>query len=1221
VLELGDQHLTADELDQLAGMPGPAGFGANQPVLPHPSASRHLSQCLECRRRLEDRIAANRRLTQLKTSVFEARGDSCPTDEQWMRVAAGIENNEVSKQMLDHAADCDHCGSLLRQSLADFSNDMTSDENNLLAGLDSARPEWQRALVQRLTATPRSMSAAATQHPTPAKTNQAWRRWLLPAAAMVLFGVAASWIFVNQRSTPESLLGRAYAAQRTLELRIAGAPYGPIRVERGIGGSRLNRPSELLEAESIIAKNLRLNPNDPRWLHAKGQADLMDGNYQSALSTLDQAHRLSPNDYAVSLDLATSYFETAEAGDSPEGYSRAINLFREVTVKDPKNGVAWFNLAVSCERVHYYTEALQAWESYLRTDPRSAWANEARSRREEILKRINQYQNERQFVDDPAAFLRSMRSETGGLTHQLSQPVEVYLDFAESSWLSKLVAQSPSANSRSQTEEALRILSEILTVEHRDPWLKNLIRNSQDSSSFRSGIASLSTAILLSKAGDYARAKVAAIEAEHSFHRSHSVPGLLRARFEEVYATHLSQQGNVCYSAAENLKRNLARTSYVWLDIQTNLEAAICANMTGRMKEAKQNASYALQLAKLTKYNSLYLRAAMELAVLDWTTGDFANATNLANAGIEEFWSAPFPRMRGYSLYSVLDSVAEDSELWFADVTIDREATRLLEGDPDHALLGFEFQRLANAAVHSGELGVAQDYFYRSAEQFAQSPADKTVEIYKAASQIGLARLDYLQGNFASSREHLRDAEPRVEESSNRFLALDYLVTQGDTFSAIGERDAALKSFLRAVEIAEKGLNSLGPERDRLIWTREYARTYRSIVKLELISKPFQGFQWWEWYKGAPLRKPQDHGANQNNPDVSSHPITSVPELPTPGHAPSDNDVTLSYVLFSDEAGVWVHDAAGTRYQQISAPRAQLIELARRFSEQCADLHSNQNQLAVDSRQLYDLLIKPLVPYISSRRIIVEADGILEAVPFEALTNEKGEFFGDEYQLANSPGMAYLSLVRPALTVADIHNSLVVASTNSFLGKDITLAPLPSATEEAQDLERILPHSHLLSSPRADETVLLQAIRDADLFHFTGHAIPTSEGSVLVLQAKNPGETPDGMDALWLQKADLKRTRLVVLSACSTAGANDVTFSGASNLARAFLTHGVPQVIATRWSLDSVAARQLMNLFYSNFLSGSPAEEALRQAREEFRKKDGYSHPYYWAAFSVFGKP
>jgi CHAT domain-containing protein len=92
---------------------------------------------------------------------------------------------------------------------------------------------------------------------------------------------------------------------------------------------------------------------------------------------------------------------------------------------------------------------------------------------------------------------------------------------------------------------------------------------------------------------------------------------------------------------------------------------------------------------------------------------------------------------------------------------------------------------------------------------------------------------------------------------------------------------------------------------------------------------------------------------------------------------------------------------------------------------------------------------------------------------------------------------------------------------------------------------------------------------------------------------------------------------LVVLSACSSAKGTRGGFSDAEGLARSLVARGVGQVVASRWPVDSGSTTILMKSFYRHLMERKTVADSMRAAQQELR--GGFPHPFYWAAFSVFG--
>ena len=143
------------------------------------------------------------------------------------------------------------------------------------------------------------------------------------------------------------------------------------------------------------------------------------------------------------------------------------------------------------------------------------------------------------------------------------------------------------------------------------------------------------------------------------------------------------------------------------------------------------------------------------------------------------------------------------------------------------------------------------------------------------------------------------------------------------------------------------------------------------------------------------------------------------------------------------------------------------------------------------------------------------------------------------------------------------------------------------------------------------------------MFHFAGHAVSGPNKNALMLaSAPGPNGTADEQTLLSASDLDqglLRKLQLVVLSACATAE-TEQGFSEPDTLVRSFLRTGVPQVIASRWPVDSHVTAATMSDFYSRLLDGVPAAYALQQTANTLLLRADTSHPYYWAAFGSYGR-
>ncbi len=101
---------------------------------------------------------------------------------------------------------------------------------------------------------------------------------------------------------------------------------------------------------------------------------------------------------------------------------------------------------------------------------------------------------------------------------------------------------------------------------------------------------------------------------------------------------------------------------------------------------------------------------------------------------------------------------------------------------------------------------------------------------------------------------------------------------------------------------------------------------------------------------------------------------------------------------------------------------------------------------------------------------------------------------------------------------------------------------------------------------------------------------------------------------------DLKRLNadLVVLSLCNS-GLGDITTDGVFNLARPFISNGVPSVVVSLWSVYDDKTAEFMIEFYHHLGKSPDKAQSLRQAMLRMIKNK-YT-PVDWAGFVLVGEP
>jgi CHAT domain-containing protein len=274
------------------------------------------------------------------------------------------------------------------------------------------------------------------------------------------------------------------------------------------------------------------------------------------------------------------------------------------------------------------------------------------------------------------------------------------------------------------------------------------------------------------------------------------------------------------------------------------------------------------------------------------------------------------------------------------------------------------------------------------------------------------------------------------------------------------------------------------------------------------------------------------------------------------------------------------------------------------------------------------LRIDRVVARASGGTLFVVPDGPLHGVPLEPLvtgeTNARGPvLLGDHFDLVYLPSASFLAREAPSSGGHGGSRLFAVGDPEA----PPPSPPLPGAREEVQRIARAF------GAERAEVRLGASAVKDAlrspaaaaaDILHVAARTVTPQEWPGMTGIALAPGDA--GGDGL-LRPHEIAsltlRARLVVLSACGTGLGRPVAGEGLHGLARAFLIAGVPAIVPSHWDVSDRATAELMERFYRRLAGGEPVPRALSRAARELRRESLplYSHPHYWAPFTLFGLP
>src|SRR5262245_17698682 len=146
---------------------------------------------------------------------------------------------------------------------------------------------------------------------------------------------------------------------------------------------------------------------------------------------------------------------------------------------------------------------------------------------------------------------------------------------------------------------------------------------------------------------------------------------------------------------------------------------------------------------------------------------------------------------------------------------------------------------------------------------------------------------------------------------------------------------------------------------------------------------------------------------------------------------------------------------------------------------------------------------------------------------------------------------------------------------------------------------------------------------------FGTHGLLPNTGDCLpepaLVTSLGPGNSDGLLDASEILDLRLD-AELIVLAACNTGGVGaanpdrtGLTGSGEAlgGLARDFIYAGGRSLVISQWSVDQVATVELMNRIFAQ--GASSQANALNRSQQALMDRREFSHPYFWAAFSLLG--
>ena len=320
-----------------------------------------------------------------------------------------------------------------------------------------------------------------------------------------------------------------------------------------------------------------------------------------------------------------------------------------------------------------------------------------------------------------------------------------------------------------------------------------------------------------------------------------------------------------------------------------------------------------------------------------------------------------------------------------------------------------------------------------------------------------------------------------------------------------------------------------------------------------------------------------------------------------------------------------------------------------------------------ESTGLYNMLWKPLEKYFPENpRIYFAPSGMLHQIAVEYAPISKEQTISDKYEIYRVSSTRFLAMdyMPKPMTNSVLYGGVYYDSDTTTMKQESDRYSTRSATSytsfadfnrnEVRGSLNYLPGTKTeveniigtLKKKKKVKTTLYEGSQaneesfkalsgsDISVLHIATHGffLPTDEKlsgdqsliqSGLLLSGANyawqnkplPEGVEDGiLTAKEISFMDLRKTDLVVLSACQTA-LGEITGEGVFGLQRGFKKAGARTIIMSLWPVDDNATLLMMTEFYTNLTKGMSKRKAFLTAQNKVKTTVGFENPRYWAAF------
>ncbi len=1080
-------------------------------------------------------------------------------------------------------------------------------------------------------------------------------RWRVAALALIVIvtsvGVWRALVYQSPVEKGLRALKQAYREQRPLAARLTVFSYAPFSETRGsVPGGEGKVDYHAREYAELLLHQAVAEKVTPTALHALGEYYLTQRLFDKAIDQLRAALQAAPNQAQLHSDLGAALLEkglaelTAEpSGQSGTRLAESLNHLNRALELDNTLLPALFNRALVYRALKLSQPARADWETYLKRDLDSGWANEARRYLKELDEQRQKTvrRTEQRFDDFMQAYQTGAEGQAWrAFNHSFFRTGNAIVGKLLDDYLGlALKGAREEAEQKLATLAYAGELAERKTQDHHLTQQVNFYRQTTPRQQ-----AEIAQARALFAAGyksyestDNSQAIERFSQARRLFGHAGDVANALLAEYWLGHCYDVEEEANRSLATLTSVVQACERQGFLWLQALSLNALALVHGGLSEYSEASRCAAHAQALAKRLEDVNGELLSARLLASFYRAVNRQRESLQVVARGLELAEEIAADATQRAGLYSTAAWDFSALGLYPAALACQQEAIGLAEESGNPLSLSRYYIHLGLIQRKLGNYAEALKQIQHGLAIGEKVPPSETSRNMIQYARLNLGHVFSETGALNSALEAFDQVIAFGREKHSPWLL--YLAYKGRLLAYLKTHDVtAIDRELRTVlALFEEQRRNLQEESNRNSFFDSEQNVYDLAIDFAFsqLQSPPQAFTYAELSRARSLldakqtvrplvtetAQPELRLTNVTTPAIWSEVRQRLPE----------GVQLLQYAVLEDKLIIWLISSTRAESRVVPVPLRQLTTFVQDYLAWISQPpHPGRTEIPEVAKTLYGWLIQPVEDLFNQQQALcIVPDKVLCLLPFGTLVaRPTNQYLIERFKLFYAPSASLLLACsdearKKAGSAADRLLSVGNPRFNRHSFPD--LPDLPDAAQEAADITAYYTQHHLLTGVNATKAMLLKELEHATVIHLALHYVPDQRSpmfSQLVLAGSESSSSAELFSTYELYRLNLTRARLVVLSACQTGGEVYWQGEGLLGLARTFEAAGVPLVVASLWPVDSQATRELMTRFHQQHKrAGLSAVAALKEAQLTLLHNSslGYQHPYYWAPFIAIG--